>query len=489
MQKKYLELIQKGARLTGVLDLKEALFLITESAANLTNSEGGSVLLLDSKGNRLHFAVATGPSGPKLVNKSISIKKGLAGWVVRNRKPVISNQPETDKRHTNSIDNQMDFQTRTILAVPLFVKDEIIGVLEAVNHKAGEYTKDQLEILTYFAELAAMVIQNARKFESLKNTNRLHHENDSLKHSLIGQSDDILRIRQTIERIAIRPVSVLITGESGTGKEVVAWQIHNRSNSKDKPFVKVSCAALNENLLESELFGHEKGAFTGATSRHIGKFERARGGTILLDEIGEISERVQVKLLRVLQENEIERVGGKETIPVDVRIISATNRNIREEIQKGNFREDLYYRIKVMQINIKPLREKTEDIPLLCKHILEKLRIEFDHTIRKISNEAMEILKKHDFPGNIRELENVLERAAVLSQSPILTPDLLPVEIIESKKPDPEQQFSEMTLPEIEKKKLVNALKKTGGNKSKAARELGISRDKLRYRLKKYDIK
>ena len=284
---------------------------------------------------------------------------------------------------------------------------------------------------------------------------------------------------------------MLITGESGTGKEVAAVAIHKNSPRCDNPFVPVNCAALPENLLESELFGHEKGAFTGAVARKLGRFEMADRGTLFLDEITEMPLSMQVKLLRVLQEKSFERVGGNETLHVDVRIIAASNRDISSAIEKGLFREDLYYRLNVVHINLPPLRERKEDIPLLTNHFLEKLRPTY--LVNGINSGAMKLLMKYNWPGNIRELQNVLERAAIISHSNEITAEDLPKEFLIGPVKSgadiviglPEEGIS---LEDLEKELIIKALEKSKGNQTRAAQLLGITRSALLYRIQKHRL-
>jgi Response regulator containing CheY-like receiver, AAA-type ATPase, and DNA-binding domains len=307
---------------------------------------------------------------------------------------------------------------------------------------------------------------------------------------IVGQSESIKEISLLIRQVAKTGTTVLITGESGTGKEVAAVEIHKASNRVDKPFVAVNCAALSEQLLESELFGHEKGAFTGAASKKKGRFEIADQGTILLDEIGEMPLNMQVKLLRVLQERCFERVGGTETIHVDVRVIATTNIDLTIAISKGTFREDLYYRLNVMRIVMPPLRSRKEDIPLLVNHFLEK----FDPSHnKKISPEAMKILTRYNWPGNIRELQNAIERALVVSQGTEIQPIHFPKELLnsieETLTPEINLTESGFTLEELEKHLIIKALEKHNNNQTKVAKYLGITRPTLLYRLQKYGIK
>ena len=307
---------------------------------------------------------------------------------------------------------------------------------------------------------------------------------------VIGDSQPMKALMAMVERVAATPATILIQGESGTGKEIVAHLIHHNSPRRDKPFIKVNCGAIPETLIESELFGHEKGAFTGATSRKIGKFERARGGTILLDEIGELNLSMQVKLLRVLQDKEIERVGGSETVSVDARVIAATNRQLKEMTEEGTFREDLYYRLNVIPLDIPPLRERKEDIPAFVNHFLKVYGSEMGRKNMTLSPEAMEQLVNHPWKGNVRELENVIERLVILSP----TDDVKKVDLPHSDDTEAKNE-GKILLPEegvslddLEKDLILQALEKTGNNQTKAAQLLGISRHTLMYRMDKHGI-
>lgn len=309
--------------------------------------------------------------------------------------------------------------------------------------------------------------------------------------NMIGKSQAIREVVRLIERVAASNSTVLLTGESGTGKELAALAIHHNSPRRKGPFVAINCAALPEQLVESELFGHEKGAFTGACFRKPGRFELADRGTIFLDEITEMPLSMQAKLLRVLQEMSFERVGGTETIHVDVRVIAATNRNLREAIEKGDFRRDLYYRINVFKISLPPLRERKEDISLLANHFLGRLRPSYP--VNKISPEAMKILCNYHWPGNIRELQNVIERAAIICQGNEILPENLPKELLGAPQNGsslvvrfPDEGIS---LEEVEKELIIKALQKSGGNQTRAAKFLGITRSALLYRIQKYGLK
>jgi two-component system response regulator AtoC len=329
--------------------------------------------------------------------------------------------------------------------------------------------------------------------EKLLEHQRLLEENIALQHKLeeryrfeniIAKSPRMQQVIEVIKVVAKSSATVLITGETGTGKELVARAVHSQSHRRDKPFVAVSCAALPESLLESELFGHEKGSFTGAYSQKKGKFEVANRGTLFLDEIGEMSANIQVHLLRVLEEKEFNRVGGNEPIKVDVRLISATNRDMKQAVDRGEFREDLYYRLNVVNIELPPLRERTEDIPLLAQHFLKRFALENQKELAGFSPEATDFLLKHDWPGNVRELENAIERAVILAQNPVVeVADLSPQNLVTSG-----SNLSEKKLKQVEREHIQNVLSETGGNYTEAARILGISRMTLYNKAKAYGL-
>lgn len=310
----------------------------------------------------------------------------------------------------------------------------------------------------------------------------------SLETSIIGESRPMLELLDMITYVAPTEATVLVYGESGTGKELVAEALHQNSERSTKPFIKVNCAALAESLLESELFGHEKGAFTGADKRREGKFVQADGGTLFLDEIGETSQAMQVKLLRVLQEQELQRVGGEETICVDVRIVAATNRDLEYEVKEGNFREDLYYRLNVVMLAVPALRERAGDIPLLVNYFVEKFAEKNRRTVTRVTRDCLALLEDYPWPGNVRELENAIERGVILMRGDELTEKSLPLSI---QKHQPENQPKQVQQPcslyESEKMHILETLKETGGNKSEAARRLGITRKTLQSKLSKYE--
>lgn len=310
--------------------------------------------------------------------------------------------------------------------------------------------------------------------------------------TMLHRSEKMAELLNLAGRIASSQATVLIQGETGTGKELLARLIHNMSPRSSRPLVAVNCAAIPETLLESELFGHEKGAFTGAVQRRIGRFEQADGGTLFLDEIGELTPPVQVKLLRFLQEREFQRVGGDRTIKADVRIISATHQDLEARIREGQFREDLFYRIHVVTLNIPPLRERREDIPPLVDHFVKRFARENHKSIEGLSREARDHLMRYDYPGNVRELENIVERAVVIARAPLIATQDLPFQ--ECREPESlgaavEAGSLHMALESLERQMIQEALEKAQSNQSQAARQLGLSERMLRYKLKKYNFK
>ncbi len=370
----------------------------------------------------------------------------------------------------------------------------IKNAVEAMKAGAYDYLAKPVKL-----EEVLMVIQKAVELRDLRRENLALKRQLKKKyrfHNFVGDSPQMHKVFRTIEKVADSDSTILIFGESGTGKELVAKAIHYHSSRRDKPLIPVNCGAIPEELLESELFGHEKGAFTHAIRTRIGRFEMANGGTIFLDEIAEMSPQLQVKLLRVLQEQEFERLGGMRTIKCDVRIIAATNKDLEKAVKKGTFREDLYYRLKVIPIQIPPLRERRGDIPLLVHHFLEQMNKAKKKKIRGISKEAMEILEAYDWPGNVRELENVIERMVILAESDYLTVEDLPERIARTRvslKPEasviPDEGVSlSHAVSEYEKKLIISALEKTGWVKNRAAKLLKMNRTTLVEKIKKQGI-
>ncbi|MCX7922274.1 MAG: sigma-54 dependent transcriptional regulator [Clostridia bacterium] len=361
--------------------------------------------------------------------------------------------------------------------------------VEAMKLGALDYISKPFDI-----EELKLTIRKALNIEQLNK--EIEYLRDRISESyddkIIGSSACMKEVFEIIEKVADTPATVLITGESGTGKEMIASAIHNRSSRKDKPYIKVNCGAIPENLLESELFGYEKGAFTGAQGRKPGRFDRAQGGTLFLDEIGELSLPLQVKILRALQEREFERVGGTDVVKADVRIIAATNRDLEKMVGEGRFREDLLYRLKVIPIHLPALRERADDIRQLAVFFANMYSREMNKDKITIEEETFRLLEKYIFPGNIRELENVIERMVILSADGRITASMLPKEIVKGAYSDKKDTFvlpdSGISLEAVEESLVRQAIEKCKGNQTKAAKLLGISRHALIYRMEKYKL-
>ena len=375
--------------------------------------------------------------------------------------------------------------------MPLEVFDRTLGViyLDATDPKA-HFDEDHLQLLTAIGSIAAAALDNARRMESLEQENRRLQAEISLEHNMVGDSPRMRDVYQFIARVAPREVTVLIFGESGTGKELVARAIHRNSARADKPCVAINCAALAETLLESELFGHEKGAFTGAIAQKKGKLEIAEGGTVFLDEIGELAPPLQAKLLRVLQEREFERVGGTRTIKLNVRLVAATNRDLEEEVKKGGFREDLFYRLNVVALRMPALRERREDIPLLASYFTSKFSQRSNRPVLGVSPQARACLTSYDWPGNVRELENAIERAVVLGSSDLILPEDLPEAVLEKTG----SAGATMTafhdaLRESKKQLILNAFEQAQGSYTEAARLLGLHPNYLHRLIRNLNMK
>lgn len=478
------QLLEVSKIINSSLDLNTVLEQIITITSKILNTEASSLLLIDEPSNRLIFKTAAGSKSQEVTQFTLQLGEGIAGWVAQSGEPMIVNDVTKDKHFKKSISETIEFPTKSILCIPLTSKNKTIGVIEVINKQGGVFTDGDTQLLMAIADQAISAIENARTHKALDQEYR------SLQHGLYGypkfiggKSSKIKDLLEIIQKVSQTDSTLLISGETGAGKELVARLIHDNSKRKANPFTCVTCAILTETLLESELFGHEKGSFTGATAKKIGKFEIAHTGTVFLDEISAIPLSTQTKLLRVLQEREFERVGGTEVIKVDIRIIAATNENLEKLIQEGKFREDLYYRLKVIEIPVPALRERKEEIPEIVKYYLEEYSKDLDRKVDKIDAESMKLLTDYTWPGNIRELRNVIERAIVLGSGEILLPEHLPFEIRKGTVYSRKELVLDLPLSEMEKKYIEKVLDSVGGNKSQAAKILRISRNRLDRKL------
>lgn len=469
-------------------DLNGLFTQILESASDLTSGEASSLLLIQPETQRLEFIVALGSKGEAVKSFSLAKGEGIAGWVAQHNTSIHVPDVERDPRFYSKISKNVGYRTQNILAVPLRVKGNCVGVLEMLNKKGGQtFTDEDLTWLELFANQAGLAIQNAKNFQAMKDElQNLKNvlETHSSAHSFLTQNARMNDILALCRKYASTDSAVLITGENGTGKELIAEYIHNQSPRANGPLIRVNCAALPETLLESELFGHVKGAFTDAAADRVGRFELAQGGTLFLDEIGTVPVLLQSKLLRVLQNRTMERVGGSHSIALDVRIIAATNAPLEQEIESGAFRLDLFYRLNVLPVQVPPLRERREDIPLLAGFFLKEMNARFQKAIEGLEPEALERLRMHDWPGNVRELQNTIERAVVLAQGSRLGIGDLGFAPLE----EPRSADLKVAVQEFKAALIERTLHEHRGNQTKAARQLGIQRTYLSKLIKELNI-
>jgi len=494
---KFNTLIEINSRInSNFTDLHSLLVQILDSASSLCHSEASILLLINREAGELYFEAVTGSKEKETEKHTVKLNEGIAGWVVTNNKSIIVNDVEKDNRYSNKLSGWIGYAIKAILAVPMRIKDECIGVIELVNKKdQTHFIQDDLEWLEIFANQAALAVRNAQNFQKVEGEiSQLQKELIRNKgyHTLVAKSPKILEKLEIVQKVAQTDSSVLILGESGVGKELFAERIHFLSARSAAPFVRVNCAALPEGILESELFGHVKGAFTNAFQNRQGRFELANGGTMFLDEIGDMPLSLQSKILRVLQQKTFEKVGADTSITVDVRILAATNRDIESMVEKGEFRSDLYYRINVLPIYIPPLRQRPEDIPELADFFLKKYQAETKKQFTGFSAEAMEYMLSYSWPGNVRELENSIERACVIGKEgdPIKKEYLFLRIAPEPAEPEGEgcrdlkNAVNSFKVQFIEK-----VLEENDWNQTEAAKELNIQRTYLSRLIKELSIK
>jgi transcriptional regulator with GAF, ATPase, and Fis domain len=488
-------------------DLNDLLRHILGKIKDAYGIEGASIALHDPGQNEFFFIRTVEEENSRDGGDAQQMRfpdhYGVAGWVFRENRPVIIPDVENDERFANTLNLQQSFKTRSMICIPLNTRKERIGVLYALNKRQGTFTEHEARLLEVLAGPIAISIENARLFGELKQqADQLATENVRLKaevqnrfnlQGVIGSCPAMEKVFNLVEKVIDNTTSVLIQGETGTGKEMIARVIHYSGPLRNKPFVAENCGALSENLLESELFGHVKGAFTGAVSDKKGLFEMADGGTVFLDEIADMPPAMQIKLLRVLQEGQVRPVGGSEIRNVHFRLIASSNRDLYREVAKGRFRDDLFYRIQVFPIMLPPLRNRREDIPLLVTHFLDKCARKFDMPVGRVNPTSMELLSRFDWPGNIRELENEIERAVCLSgPNKDIGIECLSEKITAVSQDEPLDALSDATLQQtvarLEKKMIIDALRKSGGNRSQAARTLGLTRQGLLNKIGRYEI-
>ncbi len=480
------------------MDMKKSLFKVLTVLSDSLNLIRGIIFLINSDTGEIRIEIAHGISKDAVRKVKYAPGEGIVGQVIQSGEPAvvprISEEPLfMDKTHSRKIDLGEEY---SFICVPIKKDNRIVGAISADRPFEGKTSLEKGEKL--LSVVAAMVAQHVINLEKIRiEKEQLKTENIQLKsqlenryrfNNIIGNSNKMREVLQMISQVSSSLATVLIRGESGTGKELVANALHYNSERNKNPFIKINCAAIPENLIESELFGHEKGAFTGASHKKIGKFEIADKGTIFLDEIGNMAFSAQVKLLRVLQEKEFERLGGHTSIKSDVRIIAATNANLEEMVQNGKFREDLYFRLNVFPIYIPSLRMRKTDIILLADHFLEKYREEHKKNIKRVTSPAIDMMMEYHWPGNVRELENCIERAVILCNEGAIHSYHLPSSLQTGSVSKTPPLNLENAVARLEKEILMDSLKNTRGNIKKASELIGITIRKFSYKTAKYDI-
>ena len=472
----------------GVEELRKTLL---ELLFEVVPAERGAVLLTAEHGKDedMEFDSVFALHRHRGADKSLRISRTITRSVLEGREAIlISNQPEAPRMQSESL---LADRPHSILCVPLIMLNRPIGVIYLDTREPdADFDKDHLQLVTAIAAISAVAIENARHIEWLVSENQRLIADFDIEHNLVGESAAIRDVLQFISKVAPTDSTVLISGESGTGKELAARAIHQNSKRANKPFMAVNCAALAESLLESELFGHEKGSFTGALLQKKGRLEIAEGGTVFLDEIGDLAPALQVKLLRVLQEREFERVGGTKAIKLDIRVIAATNKNLEEAVSKGTFRQDLYYRLNVVSLEMPPLRSRPEDIPLLANYFAAKYGKRCNRRVMGTSPEAIGRLVTYQWPGNVRELENAIERAVVLGSTERILPEDLPESVLESASIAAEEptKYHEAVI-ETKKGTILSAMAQANGSFTEAAKILGVHPNYLHRLIRNLNLK
>jgi Nif-specific regulatory protein len=481
------------------MDLKQVIHPVLKSIADHLGMMRGTITILNRSSGEIFIEAAYGLSTSQMEKGKYRIGEGVTGRVIQSGNSMIIPKVSQEPLFLNRTGARKNLRKTDIsfICVPIKIGNETIGAFSA--DKLFEADISYTEDMRLLSIIASMIAQAIKLRQSIyEERQRLLEENSRLQEKLkdrfrpaniIGNSKSTQAAFDLVAQVSRSDATVLVRGESGTGKELFAHAIHYNSPRANKPFIKVNCAALPESVIESELFGHERGAFTGAVATRKGRFEMANGGTIFLDEIGDLTPTTQVKLLRVLQEKEFERVGGNDTIRTNVRVITATNRNLEELMEKGTFREDLYYRLNVFPIHIPPLRERKSDIMLLSDFFIEKYSRQNHVTIKRISTPAIDLLMAYHWPGNVRELENCIERAVLLSTDEVIHSHHLPPSLQSAESTNTRLHS---TLPEaldnLEREILMDSLKSTKGNMAKAAKLLGITERIMGLRIEKHGI-
>jgi len=498
-----------GCAFAARTELDELIPLVISKCREVLDAEGAAVLLLDAERRQLYFPYVAEESpevAERLAGMRFPADRGIAGEVLRTGRALRVDDVATDPRFYPAVDRRTGAKTRSLLAVPLHSRQGAIGVVQVINrHGGGPFDDADLAFLEALSGSVAIAIENARLYARVKaSEDRLRAQVGALRRDLagrggaselVGESPAMLEVFRLMESAAASPIAVLVEGETGTGKELVARGIHARSARADAPFVAVNCTALPEALLESELFGHRRGSFTGAVADQVGLFEAAAGGTVLLDEIGDMPAAMQMKLLRVLQDGEVVPLGDRRPRRIDARVISATNRDLLDAVERGAFRADLYYRLSAFPIRLPPLRERREDVPLLAARFLEAAAGRHAKAVAGFTPAALELLTRADWPGNVRQLENEIERAVALARpgeaiTPAhLSPRLQAPEADPVPGPFPSGPELRAARAAFEARHIAAVLRQHGGNVTRSAEALGLSRFMLQRKMKEYGLR
>jgi transcriptional regulator with GAF, ATPase, and Fis domain len=461
---------------------------ILNSTFEVAPAERGAILLNGNAGADFTSVFARNRIASD--TRSVHVSRTIANQVVEQKVAILgSNIVATSP--FSGVESLIASRVHSLLCIPLLVFDKVIGCIYLdTTNPAARFEQDDLELVTAIAGISAVALDNARQLDWLLQENERLNTEINLDHNMVGESARMKEVYRFLSRVAPTESTVLIDGESGTGKELAARALHRNSSRTNKPFVAINCAALTETLLESELFGHEKGAFTGAIAQKKGKLEVANGGVVFLDEIGELAPALQAKLLRVVQEREFERVGGTRPIPIDIRLIAATNKNLPEAVKAGTFRNDLYYRLNVVSFTMPPLRERKDDIPLLTNYFSNKHSLRCKVKPKRLSDDARICLMNYDWPGNVRELENAIERALVLSVAEVILPEDLPESVLERATPAGAAAARyHSALKDLKKQLILSALEESNGSFTDAAKLLGLHPNYLHRLIRNLDLR
>jgi transcriptional regulator with GAF, ATPase, and Fis domain len=480
-------LLNLAKHIGGIRDLESLQWQLLGFIFDVVPAERGAILLFEHPDEFSSVIAWDRVRGPDC---SVQVSRTIVQRVARERTGLVTNDIFSDEG-LRQIRTLTELQIRSVLCVPLLAGDKVLGTIYLDSqHRSEQFDEGRLQVMTAIAGIAALALGNVYNIEQLQKENQQLQAEINLEHNMVGNSQNMQKVFDVIRRVAPTESTVLIEGESGTGKELAARAVHRNSPRAERPFVAINCAAIPDSLLETELFGHEKGAFTGASTLKKGRLETAEGGTLFLDEISELAGDMQAKLLRVLQEREFERVGSNHPIKLDIRVVAATNKNLAEVVKTGAFRTDLYHRLNVVTLTLPALRERRDDIPALAEHLIAKVSRKCKMRPKQLSAEAKACLMRYQWPGNIRELENALEHAIVLGSSNTILPDDLPEAIVEMGSPAlPPNAHYHAAITDFKKQLVREAFRQAKGSYLEAAKNLGMHPNSLLRLIRSLDLR